>query len=59
MPSGKVIFPVRINLKIGVCDLQIFLFFKTFVFFLKELRSKAVHLLIFVCFTNKTLTYET
>ena len=53
MPSGKVIFPVRINLKICVCDLQIFLFFKTFVFFLKELRSKAVHLLIFVCLRIK------
>ena len=59
MPSDKVTSPVRINLTICVGDLQIFLFFKTFVFFLKELRSKAVHLLIFVCFTNKTLTYET
>ena len=59
MPSDKVTSPVRINLTFCVGDLQIFLFFKTFVFFLKELRSKAVHLLIFVCFTNKTLTYET
>ena len=41
MPSDKVTSPVRINLTICVGDLQIFLFFKTFVFFFKGIAEQS------------------